>query len=196
MPRFGHRLARSCAALAVGVALMPLVSPATPASAAPTCNAGVNRHTIWTSFAASKYVTAELGYGSNLYGMVRAARDDPGPWEDWTFCSYWEGATKITYIKNEYNGRYVSAEFGRTGVDDGMLRARATSIGPWEKFRIERWGPNPSMYTIKSLTYGRYVSTELGYGGVRKNMLRARASGIGNWEKFIIPCGFPITCSW
>lgn len=197
MRGFGRRLVRRCVALAAGVALMLLASPAAPAQeAVPSCAAGYNRHTIWVSFAANKYVTAELGYGGGNYAMVRAARDDAGPWEDWSFCSYWEGATKVTYIKNERNDRYVSAELGRTGVDYGMLRARATGIGPWEKFKFERWGPNPTMYTIKSLANGRYVSTELGYGGYRQNMLRARATSIGNWEKYLIPCGFPITCSW
>jgi hypothetical protein len=32
------------------------------------------------------------------------------------------------------NGLYVSAEIGYTGSYYGMLRARATSIGPWEIF--------------------------------------------------------------
>ena len=64
----------------------------------------------------------------------------------------------------------------------------------WEKFKIERWGPNGSMYTIRSLRYSRYVSTELGYGGVRHNMLRARASSVGPWEKYFILCGVPAAC--
>jgi hypothetical protein len=175
---------------------MSLASPAASAHECPAGPGGETHHTVLISFAANKYATAELGYGGNLYGMVRAARDNPGPWEDWTFCSFYEGGTKVTYIYNEANGRYVSAEFGRTGGDHGMLRARATSVGPWEKFRVERWGPNPNMYTIRSLRNGRYVSTELGYGGVRKNMLRARATRIGNWEKYYIPCSQPPHCSF
>jgi hypothetical protein len=196
MKRPQRRLLRRVVVLAAVVALMALASPAAPANAVPTCTAGSNRYTIWTALAIDKYVTAELGYGGGTYAMVRAARDDPGSWETWSFCSYWEGATKVTYIKNERNDRYVSAEFGYTGVDHGMLRARATSIGIWEKFRVERWGPNPTMYTIRSLRYGRYVSVELGYGGGRHGMLRARATSIGPWEKLLIPCGVPYACSF
>jgi hypothetical protein len=184
MSKLRRRLVRGCAALAAAVALMSLVSPAASAHECPPGPGGENHHTVLISFAANKYATAELGYGGGLYGMVRAARDNPGPWEDWTFCSFYEGGTKVTYIYNEANGRYVSAEFGRTGGDHGMLRARATSVGPWEKFRVERWGPNPNMYTIRSLRNGRYVSTELGYGGVRK------------WEKYYIPCSQPPHCSF
>jgi hypothetical protein len=200
MPKRGSALLARYAVLAAAAVFVSLLLPVSPAAAdeaaAPTCTAGSNRYTIWAPLAIDKYVTAELGYGGNLYGMVRAARTNPGPWEEWSFCSYWSGATKITYIKNEANDRYVSAELGRTGVDYGMLRARATSIGPWEKFKAERWGPNPSMYTLKSLANNRYVSVELGYGGGRHAMLRARATSIGSWEKMLIPCGVPYTCSF
>jgi hypothetical protein len=34
------------------------------------------------------------------------------------------------------NGNYVSTELGYTGADYGLLRARATSIGPWEQFAV------------------------------------------------------------
>ncbi|MBA2729130.1 MAG: hypothetical protein H0U48_00005 [Euzebyaceae bacterium] len=34
------------------------------------------------------------------------------------------------------NGRYVSAELDYTGNGYGMLRARATGIGGWERFII------------------------------------------------------------
>jgi hypothetical protein len=34
------------------------------------------------------------------------------------------------------NSQYVSTELGYTGSDFGLLRARATSIGPWEQFAV------------------------------------------------------------
>ena len=199
MPRSGRRLLRRCVVLAVAVALLSFVPPAStaPAHALPECLAGLNRFGNIAPFAVGSYVTAEIGYTGRYDAMLRAARDDIGPWEEWTICSYMSGATKISYIKNEYNDRYVSAELSYTGADDAMLRARATTVGPWEKFSIERWGPNPTMYTIKSLANGKYVTVELGtsYTGNRRAMLRARGTSIGNWQKFHILCGVPYSCT-
>lgn len=177
MPRTARSMVRTGVAVVAVVVLLSLAAPATPAKAQPAlCNGGANHYTIWTSLAANKYVTAEFGYGGNLWGMVRAANDYAGAWETWTICSWWEGATKVSFIKNEHNDRYVSAELKYTGADQGMLRARATSVNAWEKFRIDRWGPNPNMYTIRSNVNGKYVSTEMHYTGARHAMLRARAT--------------------
>jgi hypothetical protein len=183
-------LAKTLVALVAATTLVPLASPAASAQVAPSCNT----ESYLISFANSTYVSSELGYGGDLYGMLRARASSPGPWENYRVCGRYEGSNKVNFISNEQNGRYVTAELGRTGVDYGMLRARATAVGPWEKFTITRWGPNPSMYTIRSQANGRYVSAELGYGGVRHGMLRARATSIGNWEKFFILCGVPATC--
>lgn len=79
------------------------------------------------------------------------------------------------------NSRYVSAELGYTGGNYAMLRARATSIGPWEKFDINCF---VATCTIKSLANGLYVSAELDYTGGNYAMLRARASSPGPWETF------------
>jgi len=72
----------------IAAALLSLAAPARPADAAPACTAGVNRVTVWTSFIANRYVTAEFGYSGGLYGMVRADNTYAGPWESWTFCSW------------------------------------------------------------------------------------------------------------
>jgi hypothetical protein len=201
MAILGWRLGRKAVALAAAVTLISLASPATPARAAPLCQAGSNKWTIWTSYAANKYVRAELGYPGSYYAMLRAAYDSPGSGgagsgTEWTFCSYWENGTKVTYILDTRNNRYVTAEVRYSGGNNGMLRARGTDVLAWEKFQFIRWGPNPSMYVIRSLANGKYVSAELNYTGNSKYMLRARATAIGNWEKFIIPCGFPYLCSW
>ncbi|MFF5113131.1 hypothetical protein [Streptosporangium sp. NPDC000509] len=90
-------------------------------------------------------------------------------------------------IKSLANSRYVSAEFGWSGDKYGMLRARATKVGPWERFSICYNGRN---YTIKSLANGKYVSAEFGWSGGDRGMLRARASSAGTWERFhIASCG-------
>jgi hypothetical protein len=194
MLRTRRAFARALVALVAAAALVPITAPA--ASAAEQEITTCNNWSWIISFANSRYTSAELGYGGDLYGMLRARATNPGPWEEFQICGRWDSTlnTRINWIVSNRNLRYVSAEVAYTGVDYGMLRARATSLGSWEKFKIERWGPNPAMYTIKSLRNGRYVSAELGYGGGRYGMLRARATSIGNWEKFFILCGTPATC--
>jgi hypothetical protein len=85
-------------------------------------------------------------------------------------------------LRSEANGLYVTAELGYTGTDNGMpiagmLRARATSVGPWEEFQTDNEALKAANYT--------YVSAELSYTGTDYGMLRARAATIGPWEKFL-----------
>ncbi len=183
-------IANALVALVAATALIPVMSSS--ASATVKCNTG----SYIIGFANSKYVSAELGYTGSYYGMLRSRASEPGPWENYTICGYWDGFTHVDYIINEANGRYVSAELGYTGGDYGMLRARATSLGPWEKFDIVRYGPNGNMYYIRSKANGRYVSVELGYTGIKYAMLRARATSIGSWEKILISCGYPASCGF
>jgi hypothetical protein len=85
------------------------------------------------------------------------------------------------------NGLYVTAELGYTGTENGMqiygmLRARATSVGPWEEFQTDN-------EALKAANY-LYVTAELGYTGTYNGMalagmLRARATSIGPWEQFL-----------
>lgn len=79
------------------------------------------------------------------------------------------------------NRRLVSAELGYPGDFNGMLRARADVLGPWEQFDLTWDG---SFWNLRSTANGLYVSAELGYGGDFYGMLRARAGGIGPWEQF------------
>lgn len=91
-------------------------------------------------------------------------------------------------LRSKANGRFVSAEFGWGGDDWGMLRARATQIGPWEVFRFCTDGGGGTL--IRNEIEHKYVSTELGWGGDRYGMLRARAVNPGTWERFgIWPSG-------
>src|SRR6266542_322746 len=192
MATLGWRLGRMAVAVAAALALMVLASP-TPARAV-TLNCS-NKWPLWTSFSANQYVWAELGYTGGNYAMLRAAHAAPGTGTEWTFCSYYEGPTKVHAILDTRNNRWVTMEKNYTGGSYGMLRARGTKILAWQKFSIQRWGPNPSMYTIKSLANNRYVTTEMNYTGNSRYMLRARGTKILAWQKFIIPCGFPFICS-
>jgi hypothetical protein len=177
-PALGRRV-RAYAALAVALVLAALMLSAAPAQAIITCTT----HN-YLGAANNKYVSAELGYGGSLYGMLRARASSPGPWETFRICT--DGTAH--WFNSQANSRYVSAELGRTGTDYGMLRARATRVGNWERFEFGRYG---NYVTIKSLANNRYVSAELGYGGIRAGMLRARATKIGPWEKFVLICRSP-----
>jgi hypothetical protein len=85
----------------------------------------------------------------------------------------------------------VSAEFGYTGGSYAMLRARAGTVGPWEKFTLTchvfpiGGGGQVSFLVIQSQVNGNYVSAELGYTGADYAMLRARATSITNTEYYV-----------
>lgn len=81
------------------------------------------------------------------------------------------------------NGRYAVAEIGYGGLANGMLRANATSVGPWELYTICYTG---TYYTIQSQANNLYISAELGFGWGWYGLLRARATSVGSWERFNI----------
>jgi hypothetical protein len=129
-----------------------------------------------------RYVSAELGYGGSSYAMLRARATAVGPWEKFYLC-WGDGYSADQWaLLAAGNADYVSAELGYTGSSYAMLRARATALGPWEKFR---WLTNGNDELL-SVQNGRYVSAELGYTGSSYAMLRARATAIGPWEQFTI----------
>ena len=90
------------------------------------------------------------------------------------------------------NGKYVSAETGYPGSDNGMLRA--FSVDPWSRFDLVKLGDCPwlgpaidcDVVTLRSASNGRYVSAELGYCCAHYAMLRARSGSVGPWEKFLL----------
>ncbi|GLZ79850.1 hypothetical protein Afil01_46570 [Actinorhabdospora filicis] len=86
-------------------------------------------------------------------------------------------------IYSTANNRWISAELGYSGGDYAMLRARATAVGPWERYVVCR-DPGTGVTDISSMANGLYVSAELGYSGGDYGMLRARASVRGPWEIF------------
>jgi hypothetical protein len=86
----------------------------------------------------------------------------------------------------EANYLGVSAELSWTGDGYGQLRARATTLGPWERFRLVCVS-GTDVYAIRSVESGRYVTAEISWTGDRNGLLRARATAIGPWERFRIP---------
>jgi len=90
-------------------------------------------------------------------------------------------------IMSQENLDWVSAELGYTGSNYAMLRARATTIGPWEKYDL-CYDSTGGYWYIVSDANGLYVSAEFGYPGDTYAMLRARSTSVGPWEKFTLTC--------
>jgi hypothetical protein len=95
----------------------------------------------------------------------------------------WAGCGTVSIV-NAYTGLAVSAELGDVGIFNGMLRARATSVGPWEKFTMCM--DDNHVFTLKSQANNLYVSTEEDYEGGYQYLLRARAAVVGGWELFVM----------
>ena len=85
------------------------------------------------------YVSAEIGYGTSnpLYGMLRARSSSIGAWETFSIGHIAE-STHGSYQLVAVNDMYVSAEvgYGTSNPLYGMLRARSSSLGTWEKYNI------------------------------------------------------------
>jgi hypothetical protein len=126
--------------------------------------------------------TSALAHVQKRADSLKVALDgvDPYPGGD-DPCQEWVLAS---------SGGIVSVELDYAGYKKGMLRARSSSIGPWEKLRICR---HENFQTIFSVAAQRYVSVELDYGGADEGMLRARSTSVGAWEKFAITCA--ATCT-
>jgi hypothetical protein len=173
------RIARLVAVLVVGVTGAVLAGPATPAHALQ-CYDG------WLKSSANgKYVSAELQYTGIGYGELRARSTSVGSWERFELCWGVGGIPQQLAIRSLANGKWVASEQGYSEPFYGMLRARSSSIGPWETFH--------GGTGLRSLASLKFVSAELGYAGGRNGMLRARASALGPWEEFTNPGPFPAT---
>ncbi|MGW6275357.1 endonuclease/exonuclease/phosphatase family protein [Streptomyces sp. NPDC055060] len=115
------------------------------------------------------FLTAEFNYGGEQKGTLRARGAGLGQWQQFTPVFYATGApagspagSRVLALKVSETDdatatpKYVSADLSETG--DGLLRARAGSVGSWEKFVLEpvaRAGagplPNPGAAAASTL---------------------------------------------
>jgi len=103
----------------------------------------------------------------------------------WTISNPIEAHTSFNcVIRSTASGKFVSTELHGTGRLYRALRARAGTVGPWERYRCIAL--DASKWAIKSLANGKYVAAEVSYPGSRYGTLRARASAIGPLETFTI----------
>lgn len=152
---------------------------ATATPALPPCYYNVGFY----SLANGQWVSAEVDYTDQYYGMLRARAPGIGPWETFSLCL--NDVTGNWNIWSVQSGYYVSAELGDPPYYYGMLRARATSLGPWEQFNL--FCDSNGRLVIQSAANGDFVSAEIGsdYTDGAYGMLRARATEIGPWEEYL-----------
>jgi hypothetical protein len=96
----------------------------------------------------------------------------------------------VTYFSSNAAGQFATAEYGYNEPYTGMIRARSTTLGPWQ---MNRWCIDESSgaWVLQFVAANSYfVSAELGYspGTHYYGMLRARSDTIGAWEKYAIQC--------
>jgi hypothetical protein len=164
----------------------------------------------WTGWCASiqsypnrQYVSTELNYGygcydssscANNYGLLRARAGSIGSWEVYRLWYNDVGGNQAQWaFQSAANGLFVSAEYGYPNALSSELRARASTIGPWETFRFAydtNYGSDWIFIRSQDGTHNNYVSAEMGYTGPSYAMLRARKTGLGpsdllgDWERF------------
>ena len=134
-----------------------------------------------------EYVATELAYSDTPpyrdKGMLRArTRTPPGPWETFTVCFDFTIGTHSIF--SPAAGKWVSAELNYPGIRKYMLRARADTVGPWERFGID--GDLSNGVTIYSYGANMYASAELAYDQPYRGMLRARSNVGRAWERFFL----------
>ncbi|WP_018350856.1 LamG-like jellyroll fold domain-containing protein [Longispora albida] len=94
-------------------------------------------------------------------------------------------ACRPVYITSEATGMYAAAEFGRSGTENGILRAQGVWALPWETFT---YCHGAQYDTFQSVGNGTYVTAEMGYADPLLYVLRARATSVGEWEQFVVNC--------
>jgi hypothetical protein len=158
------------------------------------------------------YSCSFCGPGGNRWGDYSGAAIDPSNPDDvWVAGEYapaaggndWgtaigeftfatDQAPRDCVIRSKANGRYVSAELGYKGSSYGALRARATTVGAWERYQCVALSSNK--WAIESRANQRYTSAELGYKGSTYGMLRARSTSIGSWETYTLTTVSACSC--
>ncbi|MBM7786017.1 endonuclease/exonuclease/phosphatase family protein [Tenggerimyces flavus] len=86
------------------------------------------------SLANGKFVTVEANYPGAYQGLLRARSDSVGAWERFRLEDGGDSDPTTVAIWSFGAARYVTTEVNAAGEDAGMLRARSTTVGGWERF--------------------------------------------------------------
>jgi hypothetical protein len=145
----------------------PSALAASPEQSPPGSNGYHSAYYNYLQMTADKHAT---GSAATIKNGVTAAS------------SAWSCGTQ-GWIASRASGLYISTEALSPGDEKGMLRARATSVGPWEMYQI-CGNAQTGAGAIWADGNAKWVTTEIGDQGLKYAMLRARSSSIGPWEEY------------
>ncbi|WP_433209241.1 fascin domain-containing protein [Dactylosporangium sp. CS-047395] len=130
------------------------------------------------SLVANRYIAEEQGYGGAIHNMLRArtAPGQTGSWEVFRICSEDGGHTVFLEAPSGY---LVTAEYGYTGKNLGMLRGRGEWNDTWETFDV--W-TDAGKYYLRNSTRGTYFTCRLDYTGQYYQEMKATGAAPGSWE--------------
>ena len=97
-----------------------------------------------------------------------------------------EGSSEVIplqWIQSARNGLAASAERNYKAPENGLLRARSSTVDLWELYDIYVIDASGTV-ALNSHANGLYVAAELNYPGDAKGVLRARSSTVASWERF------------
>lgn len=161
-----------------------VVVPATSALAASAPPSSTGQR--WALKVNGKYVTTEVNDSGDQKGKLRAVATSVTSLE--TFTLHTDNIANVGYgttisLRNEENGLYVTSEDSYSGVQKGMLRARGTNTGAWERFTVEPQGGDE--YALRSAANpDLYISARFNATGDDMGLLRPYATSVGSWERF------------
>ena len=149
-------------------------------------------NTLWNGYE-GKYVSEEEAYPTafGLRYMLRARADAPGDWEQFVLFYHYNAANPSSSywaLISAQNRKFVTAELGNDYQNTplaGVLRARASTVGAWEKFDLAI-APDFAHIALRTRSKHKFVSIEYGDTDLLHAMLRARNATVGVWEIFDI----------
>ena len=100
-------------------------------------------------------MTAEFGFGGSNNGIVEAQAVVIDDWEKFYLYQIGSQYAFQSYLPPNSTCCYVSTEIGYGGSEYGVLRARAYSVGSWERYWIIGLGGFSAM--------GSAIQTPLGH---------------------------------
>ncbi|MFE2015832.1 hypothetical protein [Streptomyces sp. NPDC059491] len=191
MRKTARRLAVLGSALFAMVAMTPVQAHAVESRPAPVTAS--DKYALKSVGAGGLYVSVEVSTTGSGEAMLRARKaaatlDELGSWEKFTLHTDDKGVGAT--LRSEGNGNYVTTERGYTGTYRNLLRARGTTVGEWEKIRLEKQADGT--YALKAATNDgyKYVTAEVQDPGNDAGLLRARGDSVGSWQKFqLVPLG-------
>jgi hypothetical protein len=147
------------------------VATATTQQAVATSACAVGNTVAFKSMSAGKYISARSADNNNIDALKDTVAGDA---EKFVIVDAGGG---FVALKALMNSQYVAVE---GGTANQPLRARSTTIGAWEKFKIEHLQTTGHV-AIKANSPTLYAQANMGTANA---VLQANASAVGGWEDF------------